>query len=56
MVNSLKVMHKDKEWVMHELKVKGFKLEEVLLATLDLDEQFLVYGKNVNVQGYDELG
>jgi len=54
--NSLKIMHKDIDWLMHELKVKGFKLDDVLLATLDLDENFLVYGKNVNTEGYDELG
>lgn len=53
---SLSIMHKDEAWLMHELKVKGFKLDEVLLATLDLDDKFLVYGKNVNTEGYDELG
>lgn len=54
--NSMEVMHKDVDWLMHELKVKGYKLEEVLLATLDLEDTLLVYGKNVNTKGYDELG
>ena len=52
---SLRIMHKDEEWLKHELKVKGFKIDEVILATLDLSENFKVYGKNVNSQSYDIL-
>ncbi len=52
---ALKDVNKDKKWLLHELKVKGFKLEEVMLATLDLDENFKVYGKNVNDNSYNVL-
>ena len=52
---SLKTMHKDEAWLMHELKVQGYKKEDVILATLDLEETFKVYGKNVNSKSYDIL-
>ena len=52
---SLKIMHKDKKWLMHEIEVKGYKLEDIILATLDLKENFKVYGKNVNSKTYDIL-
>ena len=48
-------MHKDELWLMHELKVKGYQIEDVILATLDLSENFKVYGKNVNSKTYDIL-
>ena len=48
-------MHKNEEWLKHEIKVKGYKLEEIILATLDLEETFKVYGKNVNSKAYDIL-
>ena len=52
---SLKIMHKDQKWLMHEIEVKGYKLEDIILATLDLKENFKVYGKNVNSKTYDIL-
>lgn len=52
---SLKVMHKDKPWLMHEIKIKGYNLEDIILATLDLNENFIVYGKNVNSESFDVL-
>ncbi|MBR2833028.1 MAG: DUF421 domain-containing protein, partial [Bacilli bacterium] len=52
---ALKDSNKDKKWLMHELKVKGFKLEEVMLATIDLENNLKVYGKNVNDNSYDVL-
>ena len=52
---SLKIMHKDKKWLMHEINIKGYKLEDIILATLDLEETFKVYGKNVNSKSYDIL-
>lgn len=52
---SLRIMHKDEKWLMHELEVKGFQIEDVILATLDLSENFKVYGKNVNSKSYDIL-
>ncbi len=52
---SLKTMHKDEKWLLHEIKVKGYKLEDIILATLDLSDTFKVYGKNVNSKSYDIL-
>ena len=52
---SLKIMHKDEKWLKHEIKVKGYKLQDIILATLDLKENFIVYGKNVNSKTYDIL-
>lgn len=56
MHEALRQVHKDEKWLRHEIKVKGFKLEDVLLATLDLEDNFTVYGKNVNTEGYELLG
>ena len=52
---SLRIMHKDENWLKHEIKVKGYKLEDIILATLDLEETFKIYGKNVNSKAYDIL-
>lgn len=52
---SLKIMHKDEKWLKHQINVKGYKLEDIILATLDLKENFKVYGKNVNSKTYDIL-
>lgn len=52
---ALKDIHKSEDWLMHEIKIKGFKLEDVILATLDLEENFKVYGKNVNDLTYNIL-
>ena len=48
MLKALADMHKTEDWLYHELKTKGTKLEDVLLATLDTNEKFIVYEKNVN--------
>ena len=52
---SLRIMHKDEAWLKHEIKIKGYALEDIILATLDLEETFKVYGKNVNSKAYDIL-
>ena len=37
-------MGKDKKWLDKELKVKGYKnYENILLATLDLQEKLVIY-------------
>lgn len=48
MLNNLEGMQKDKEWLDKELKVKGAKLENILLATLDMNEKLVIYEKNNN--------
>lgn len=52
---SLKIMNKDKKWLEHEIKIKGMKLENIILATLDLQENLEIYEKNVNQESYDVL-
>lgn len=47
MPNNLKNMDKDKKWLMHELKIKGYSnLDNILLATLDINERVTVYERN----------
>ncbi len=46
--NNLKCINKDKEWLLHELKVKGHKIEDILLATLDNKNKFTIYRKGIN--------
>lgn len=52
---ALKDVHKDEKWLIQKLKVKKIKLKDVILATLDLENNFKVYGKNVNDDSYDVL-
>lgn len=44
---SLENMHKDKEWLEKELKIKGYRdLKKIILATLDINEKLTIYEKN----------
>lgn len=52
---ALKDINKEEKWLIHEIKVKGFKLEDVILATIDLQNNLKVYGKNVNDESYNVL-
>ena len=52
---ALEDANKDKKWLMHEIKVKGYELKEIMLATIDLEENFKVYGKNVKDNTYEIL-
>lgn len=53
---SLKDMKKDVKWLKHELNVKGIAQENVLLATLDMNDKLEVYEKNVKLKEYEILG
>ena len=56
MKNNIKNMKKDDEWVLHELKVKGYNnLDKILLATLDINDKITVYEKNNSVNIYNVL-
>lgn len=55
MLSNLKNCHKDKEWLMSELKIKGYKLKEVLLATLDVNDKLVIYERNLNERVFDVL-
>ena len=55
MMDAVRNMNVNKDWIMHELKIKGKKIENVLLATLDNDKKLKVYEKNVNQEIEDVL-
>jgi len=48
MVNNLKNMNKDIEWLQQQLKVKGYLISDILLATLDVNEKLSIYEKNLD--------
>ncbi len=49
MNNNLKNMHKDEKWLEKELKTKGYKdYNDILLATLDINDKLVVYERNYN--------
>lgn len=46
--NNLKAINKDREWLMHELKVNGYNsVNDILLVTLDNKNKLTIYGKNI---------
>ena len=56
MKNALEYMHKDEQWLQKELKVKGYtSYENILLATLDVQEKLIVYEKNLQKEAIDVL-
>lgn len=46
MERNLKNINKDKIWLEKKLKEKGKKLEDILLATVDINEKLYIYEKN----------
>ena len=48
MVNNLKNMNKDIEWLEQQIKVKGYNQEDILLATLDINEKITIYQRNLD--------
>lgn len=48
MDNNLENMGKDINWLEQQIKVKGYKLEEILLATLDMNEKLTIYERNLD--------
>lgn len=48
MVNNMKAINKDKEWLDHELKVNGYdNYDNIILATIDNNYKVTIYEKNV---------
>lgn len=47
MEDNLKNMNKDNKWLYQQLEIKGYKINEILLATLDLNEKITIYQKNI---------
>ena len=49
MKQNLESMNKDEEWLKQQLNEKGYKeTDNILLATLDIDEKLIIYEKNNN--------
>ncbi len=48
MNGNLSKINKDEEWLMHELKVKGKKVSDILLATVDIEDKLTIYERYVN--------
>jgi len=49
MKQNLENMNKDEEWLKQQLNEKGYKeTDNILLATLDIDEKLIIYEKNNN--------
>ena len=48
MTNILESMNKSKAWLMHELEIKGINLKDVLLATLDNNENLTIYKEEID--------
>jgi uncharacterized membrane protein YcaP (DUF421 family) len=49
--DSLFNMHKDINWLKQQLKIKGYRnLNNILLATLDINDKLNIYEKNTNIE------
>lgn len=56
MLINLKNMHKDKNWLDQQLKIKGYDdPSKILLATLDINDKLVVYERNYNEKPFDIL-
>ena len=55
MYNNLEHIHKTEKWLLKELKVRGQELDDILLATVDIDEKLVLYGRNNQEQPFDVL-
>lgn len=48
MLNNMKAVGKDKEWLDHELKIQGYEdYDDILLATIDTNYKVNIYRKGV---------
>ena len=56
MSNNLKNCNKDETWLKKELKIKGYTdLQQILLATVDVNEKLQVYERNLEEKVKDML-
>ena len=55
MTNNLINMNKDEKWLEKELKIKGYSIDSILLATLDMNEKLVLYLKVNNEKICDVL-
>ena len=56
MLNNLRNIQKDEKWLRKELKVKGYQeFDNILLATLDINNKLVIYEKNSGLKPHDVL-
>ncbi len=55
MYENLDNIHKTEKWLLKELKIKGKKLEDILLATVDINDKLNTYGRNDDEKAFDVL-
>lgn len=56
MPNNLKNINKDKKWLMQQLKVKGYQeLDNILLATIDVNDKVTIFERNTEAEIKDVL-
>lgn len=56
MHKNLHILHKDEEWLLKELKIKGYKdISKILLCTLDEEQKVTIYEKNEDIEILDIL-
>ena len=46
MHNNLKYINKTEEWLEKELKVRGKKIDDIILATIDINDKINIYERN----------
>lgn len=49
MKKNLENVSKEEKWLLKELKVKGKRLDDILLATMDIDDKLVIYERNKNM-------
>lgn len=56
MPNNLKNINKDKKWLMQQLKIKGYQeLDNILLATIDVNDKVTIFERNTEAEIKDVL-
>lgn len=55
MSKTLETIHKESSWLEKQIHDRGKKLEDILLATLDVDDKLVLYEKNVKDEILDVL-
>ena len=55
MNKNLEKIHKTDKWLLNQLKIKGYELKDVLLATVDVNEKVCIYGRNSLDESFDVL-
>lgn len=56
MYDNLQLIKKDKQWLLQQLKIKGYtSFSNILLSTVDINEKVMIYNKSINDKEHDFL-